>query len=52
MPLEYHALPEQVQQRILNCLKVRREKLTEALLKKASKNNLPTFRDFDWRLKV
>ncbi|XP_043480206.1 COMM domain-containing protein 8-like [Leptopilina heterotoma] len=52
MPLEYHALPEQVQQRILKCLKVRREQLTDALLKKTSRNTLPTFRDFDWRLKL
>ena len=52
MPLEYHALPEQVQQRIFTCLKVRREQLTDALIRKHSKNNLPTLRDFDWRLKV
>ena len=52
MPLEYHALPEQVQQQILTCLKVRREQLTDALMRKRSKNSLPTLRDFDWRLKV
>ncbi|XP_033231432.1 COMM domain-containing protein 8-like [Belonocnema kinseyi] len=52
MPLEYHALPEQVQQRICSCLKVRREQLTDALLRKQSKNCVPTLRDFDWRLKL
>lgn len=52
MPQEYHELPEQVQQNILTCLKVRREHLTNALLRKHYKRKLPTVIDLDWRLKV
>lgn len=52
MPQEYHELPEQVQQNILTCLKVRREQLTNALLRKHYKRKLPTVIDSDWRLKV
>lgn len=52
MPQEYHELPEQVQQNILTCLKVRREHLTNALLRKHYKQKLPTVIDLDWRLKV
>lgn len=52
MPQEYHELPEQVQQNILTCLKVRREHLTNALLREHYKKKLPTIVDFDWRLKV
>lgn len=52
MPQEYHELPEQVQQNILTCLKVRREHLTNALLREHYKKKLPTVMDFDWRLKV
>lgn len=52
MPQEYHELPEQVQQNILTCLKVRREQLTDVLLKEHYKKKLPTVTDFDWRLKV
>jgi len=52
MPQEYHELPEQVQQNILTCLKVRREQLTDALLREHYKKKLPTVIDHDWRLKV
>ncbi|KAG7213407.1 hypothetical protein KM043_002692 [Ampulex compressa] len=52
MPQEYHELPEHVQQNILTCLKVRREQLTDALLKDYSKSKLQTMVDFDWRLKL
>lgn len=52
MPQEYHELPEQVQQNILTCLKIRREQLTNALLKEHYKRKLLTVTDFDWRLKV
>ncbi|XP_012222596.1 COMM domain-containing protein 8-like [Linepithema humile] len=52
MPQEYHELPEQVQQNILTCLKVRREHLTNALLREHYKRKLPTIVDFDWRLKL
>jgi len=52
MPQEYHELPEQVQQNIFTCLKVRREHLTNALLREHYKRKLPTIADFDWRLKV
>lgn len=52
MPQEYHELPEQVQQNILTCLKVRREQLTNALLRKHYKRTLPTVIDSDWRLKL
>ncbi|XP_020281519.1 COMM domain-containing protein 8-like [Pseudomyrmex gracilis] len=52
MPQEYHELPEQVQQNILTCLRVRREQLTNALLREHYKRKLPTVVDFDWRLKL
>lgn len=52
MPQEYHELPEQVQQNVLTCLRVRKEQLTNALLKEHYKRKLPTVTDFDWRLKV
>lgn len=52
MPQEYHELPEHVQQNILTCLKVRREQLTDALLKEYSKEKGETVIDFDWRLKL
>lgn len=52
MPQEYQELPEQVQQIILTCLKVRREQLTNALLREHYKRKLPTVTDYDWRLKV
>lgn len=52
MPQEYHELPEQIQQNILLCLKVRREQLTDALLMECSKEKHETVIDFDWRLKV
>ncbi|KAL0102146.1 hypothetical protein PUN28_018581 [Cardiocondyla obscurior] len=52
MPQEYHELPEQVQQNILTCLKVRREQLTDALLREHYKSKLPTVVDHDWRLKL
>lgn len=52
MPQEYHELPEQVQQNVLTCLKVRREQLTDALLREHYKRKLPTVIDYDWRLKV
>lgn len=52
MPQEYHELPEQVQQSILTCLKVRRQQLTDALLREHYKGKLPTVIDHDWRLKV
>ncbi|XP_076297659.1 COMM domain-containing protein 8 [Lasioglossum baleicum] len=52
MPQEYHELPEHIQQSILTCLRVRREQLTNALLKEYSKENYETFIDFDWRLKL
>jgi len=52
MPQEYHELPEQVQQIILTCLKVRREQLTNALLREHYKRKLPTVIDHDWRLKL
>lgn len=52
MPQEYHELPEQAQQNVLTCLKVRREQLTDALLKEHYKRKFPTVTDFDWRLKV
>ncbi|XP_012062716.1 PREDICTED: COMM domain-containing protein 8-like [Atta cephalotes] len=52
MPQEYHELPEQVQQNILTCLKVRREQLTDALLREHYKRKLPTVIDHDWRLKL
>lgn len=52
MPQEYHELPEQVQQNVLTCLRVREEQLTNALLKEHYKRKLPTVTDFDWRLKV
>lgn len=52
MPQEYHELPEQVQRNILTCLKVRREQLTNALLREHYKKTLPTLIDFDWRHKV
>lgn len=52
MPQEYHELPEQVQQNIFTCLKVRREQLTDALLREHYKRKLPTVIDHDWRLKV
>jgi len=52
MPQEYHELPEQVQQNILTCLKVRREQLTDALLRIHYKRKLPTLIDHDWRLRV
>ncbi|KAG5308876.1 COMD8 protein, partial [Acromyrmex insinuator] len=52
MPQEYHELPEQVQQNILTCLKVRREQLTDALLREHYKRKLPTVIDHNWRLKL
>ncbi|XP_076766386.1 COMM domain-containing protein 8 [Xylocopa sonorina] len=52
MPQEYHELPEQIQQSILSCLKVRREQLTDALLRECSKEKHDTVTDFDWRLKL
>lgn len=52
MPHEYHELPEDLQQNILSCLKVRREQLTDALLREYSKVQNETVTDFDWRLKV
>ncbi|CAL7934625.1 unnamed protein product [Xylocopa violacea] len=52
MPQEYHELPEQIQQSILSCLKVRREQLTDALLREHSKEKHDTVTDFDWRLKL
>ncbi|XP_031829345.1 COMM domain-containing protein 8 [Nomia melanderi] len=52
MPPEYHELPEHIQQSILTCLKVRREQLTNALLKEYSKEENDTLVDFDWRLKL
>ncbi|XP_070150934.1 COMM domain-containing protein 8 [Polyergus mexicanus] len=52
MPQEYHELPEQVQHNILTCLKVRREHLTNALLRNHYKRNLPTVIDLDWKLKL
>jgi len=52
MPQEYHELPEQVQQNILTCLKIRREQLTNALLREHYKRKLPTVIDFDWRSKL
>ncbi|CAK9830374.1 COMM domain-containing protein 8 [Anthophora retusa] len=52
MPQEYHELPEQIQHNILTCLKVRREQLTDALLKEYSKEIHETVIDFDWRLKL
>lgn len=52
MPPEYHDLPESIQKDILNCLKVRQEQLTHALLMEHSKQKLLTLVDFDWRLKV
>lgn len=52
MPQEYHELPEHIQQTILTCLRVRREQLTNALLKECSKEKCDTLTDFDWRLKV
>ncbi|XP_076239241.1 COMM domain-containing protein 8 [Calliopsis andreniformis] len=52
MPQEYHELPEHIQQNILTCLKVRREQLTDALLKEYSKEKHETLTDFDWRLKL
>ncbi|XP_014468048.1 PREDICTED: COMM domain-containing protein 8-like [Dinoponera quadriceps] len=52
MPQEYHELPEQVQHNVLTCLKVRREHLTNALLREHYKRKLPTLTDFDWRLKL
>ncbi|KAK9307858.1 hypothetical protein QLX08_001929 [Tetragonisca angustula] len=52
MPQEYHELPEQIQQNILSCLKVRREQLTDALLMECSKEKHETVIDFDWRLKL
>lgn len=52
MPQEYHELPEQIQQNILSCLKVRREQLTDALLKEYAKEKHETVTDFDWRLKL
>lgn len=52
MPQEYHELPEHIQQSILTCLKVRREQLTDALLKEYCKEEHETVTDFDWRLKL
>ncbi|KAF7389142.1 hypothetical protein HZH66_010279 [Vespula vulgaris] len=52
MPPEYHDLPESIQKDILNCLKVRQEQLTHALLMEHSKQKLLTLVDFDWRLKL
>lgn len=52
MPQEYHELPEHIQQNILLCLKLRREQLTDALLKEYSKEKYETVIDFDWKLKV
>ncbi|KZC14100.1 PREDICTED: COMM domain-containing protein 8-like [Dufourea novaeangliae] len=52
MPQEYHDLPEHIQQSILTCLKVRRDQLTNALLKECSKEKHETLVDFDWRLKL
>ncbi|XP_076673463.1 COMM domain-containing protein 8 [Andrena cerasifolii] len=52
MPQEYHELPEHIQETILTCLRVRREQLTDALLKEYSKEKCDTLTDFDWRLKL
>ncbi|KAG6798763.1 COMM domain-containing protein 8 [Apis mellifera caucasica] len=52
MPQEYHELPEHIQQNILLCLKLRREQLTDALLKEFSKEKYETVIDFDWKLKL
>ena len=52
MPLEYHEFPENVQQALLTCIKVRKIQLTDALLYKYSSKHIPTLFDFDWRLKV
>ncbi|XP_017891719.1 COMM domain-containing protein 8-like [Ceratina calcarata] len=52
MPQEYHELPEQIQQNILSCLKVRREQLVDALSEDYSREKHDTVTDFDWRLKL
>ncbi|XP_043266864.1 COMM domain-containing protein 8-like [Venturia canescens] len=50
MPRYFHDLLEQVQHKVMSCLKVRQEHLTAALLRDYSKKHGPTMTDFDYRL--
>ncbi|XP_044593219.1 COMM domain-containing protein 8-like [Cotesia glomerata] len=52
MPPEFGDLPENIKRKIIICLTVRLEKLTNALVSEALQRERSTMVDFDWRIKM
>ncbi|KAF7992833.1 hypothetical protein HCN44_005177 [Aphidius gifuensis] len=52
MPQTFFYYPENVQELIMTCLKVRQDQLCNALIADISQKKQPTVKDFDWRLKM